>query len=188
MKPASEIHKFVLMEEERFNNIMTCIRGYDVTSRYGDNIDNHWIQRQKVLRNLNQLEKDIFRNSISILFDSRNGSMVVDDEMLGTNAKGYDGKAFSDRKAGKNGPIADAMADSMVCMLLGLRMRIPGESQKQNVQALLSTVPITTNRGKRARFSTDRGYTTEEMLAHKSLDAFDVTAINNSAARNPFFP
>ena len=71
--------------------------------------------------------------------------------------------------------------------MLGLRLQVSGEPQKENVRELLQTAPpITTRELQRASFLCDRGYTDEEFLAQEALDSFDAVAINNKAARNPF--
>ena len=82
MKTLSTKHGFTLMDNERFDNILTSIRGYNVTSRTGDSGDNSWKQRKNLLRNLNELEKAIFKNSASLLFNTKNGILVVDDELV----------------------------------------------------------------------------------------------------------
>ena len=185
--PLATKHGFRPMEEARFKNIMTCIRGYDVSSRNGDNSNESWMQRKNTLRHLNDLEKNIFKRSIRILMNTKNGHTVVDDEMQGSNATDVECKAYSDRKAGKNGPVADCLADSMICMLLGIRLRVTGEPQRDNVKELMKTVPPVTNRAQRPGFSCDRGYTNEEMLGEEFLDPYDAVSINNKSARNPFF-
>ena len=187
LKPLATKHGFTLMEKDRFNNILTSIRGYDVVSRAGDGGDSSWMQRKNLLRNLNELEKAIFKHSAALLFNTKNGTLVIDDELVASRAGDVEAKAYTMRKAGKDGPIADAMADSMICLLLGMRLRVTGESQRDNVTELLKTAPVVTDQTHHPRFTTDRGYTSEVMVADTSLEPFDVTAICNSAARNPFF-
>ena len=126
MKTLSTKHGFTLMDNERFDNILTSIRGYNVTSRTGDSGDNSWKQRKKLLHNLNDLEKTIFKNSSSFTFNTKNGTLVMDDELVSFRAGDVEAKSFTNRKAGKDGPISDAMADSMICLLLGMRLRVTG--------------------------------------------------------------
>ena len=126
MKPLSTKHGFTLMDNERFDNILTSIRGYNVTSRTGDSGDNSWKQRKNLLHNLNDLEKTIFKNSSSFTFNTKNGTLVMDDELVSSRAGDVEAKSFTNRKAGKDGPISDAMADSMICLLLGMRLRVTG--------------------------------------------------------------
>ena len=73
-----------------------------------------------MLRNLNDLEKSIFKRSMCILFNTASGSLVIDDELVSSRAKDVECKAFSDRKTGKDGVVADCLADSMIGMLLGM--------------------------------------------------------------------
>ena len=48
------------------------------------------------------------------------------DKLLSSRAGDVEAKSFTNRKAGKDGPISDAMADSMICLLLGMRLRVTG--------------------------------------------------------------
>ena len=119
MVPLAEKHNLTLMQYERFNNILTSIRGYDVLSRSGDNGDDSWMRRKNLLRNLNPLEKSMFDRSITLLMDPKLGSAVLDDELIASRGQDVECKAYSDRKTGKDGPVADCLADSMICMLFG---------------------------------------------------------------------
>lgn len=120
MKPLAQTHGFTLMEYDRFNNILTSVRGYDVPTRSGDNGDETWLQQKNLLRGLNNLEKSIFKRSMEILINTDSGSLVIDDELVASRASDVEAKAFSDRKAGKDGTVADCLADSDICMLLGM--------------------------------------------------------------------
>ena len=186
MEPLATKHGFTLVDRERYDNILTSIRGYDVLTRTGDSGDHSWKQRKNLLRNLNELEKAIFKNSASLLFNTKNGILVVDDELVSSRASDVEAKAYTVRKAGKDGPISDAMAESMICLLLGMRLRVTGESQRDNVAELLKTAPAVTYQCHHPKFATDRGYTNEALITEGGLERFDVTAICNAAARNPF--
>jgi len=120
MKSLAQTHGFTLMEYDRFNNILTSIRGYDVPSRSGDNGDETWLRQRNMLRKLNKLEKAIFERSMDILINTKSGALVVDDELVASCASDVEAKAFSDRKSGKDGAMADCLADSAICMLLGM--------------------------------------------------------------------
>ena len=62
-----------------------------------------------------------------------------------------------------------------------------GETQRDNVAELLKTAPAVTDQSHHPKFATDRGYTNEALITEGGLERFDVTAICNAAARNPFF-
>lgn len=157
MEPLAVKHGFTLMPVARFNNILTSVRGYDVNSRAGDSGDSSWKQRKNLLRSLEEIEKAMFNRSASFLFNTKNGVLVVDDELVGSRASDVESKAHSQRKTGVDGPVSDAMADSMICLLLGMRLRVTGESQRDNVRELLKTAPKSTDSTDRPKFSTDRG-------------------------------
>lgn len=122
MEPLATRHGFSLMDMNRFNNILTSIRGYDVTSRTGDCRDDAWLQRKNLLRNLNELEQKVFKRSMDWLFNRESGSLVVDDWLVSSRAKDVEAKTYSDRKAGKDGCVAHCLADSTICLLLGMYM------------------------------------------------------------------
>ena len=122
------------------------------------------------------------------MFNTKSGTLIIDDELVDSRASDLKAKAHTLRKAGKDGPISDAMADSVICLLLGMRLRVTGELQKDNVIELLKTARTVTDRSHHPSFSTDRGYTNKEMIADNSLKKYDVTAICNAAARNTFYP
>ena len=79
-----------------------------------------------MLRKLNDLEKAIFKRSMEILINTESGSLVIDDELVASRASDIEAKAFSDRKAGKDGTMADCLADSAICMLLGMYVCFTG--------------------------------------------------------------
>ncbi len=62
----------------------------------------------------------IFEHSARILFDTEHGSGVTDNELFASRAQDLENKAYSDRKTGKDGPVADCIADSLICILLGM--------------------------------------------------------------------
>jgi len=49
-----------------------------------------------------------------IIFNAKNGSLVVDDELVVSQASEVEYKVLSDRKNGKNGPFVDCLADSQI--------------------------------------------------------------------------
>ena len=95
MGPIAQKNSFSLMPQDGFTNILTSIRGYDVTSRSGDSGDESWLQRKNMLRNLNKMEVKIFKNSLMIS-NMVDGDFVTDDELEGSQASDVECKAFSD--------------------------------------------------------------------------------------------
>ena len=90
------------------------------------------------------MEVMFFEQAMKFLFNTKDGSFVVDDELVASRAGDVEPKTVSQRKTGKEGPVADCMADSLVGTLLGVRLRVKGESQRDNMKELLGTVsPIT---------------------------------------------
>ena len=120
IEPLSVKHGFTLMEYERFNNILTSIRGYEVRGRSGDDGDETWLQKKNLLRRLNDLEKNVFKNAMN-LFNTESGTLVVDDELVASRATDVETKVLSEKKAGKEGTMADCLAESTICLLLGTK-------------------------------------------------------------------
>ena len=54
------------------------------------------------------------------LFNTETGTLVVDDELVASRAGDVESKVLSDKKAGKEGTMADCLADSTICLLLGI--------------------------------------------------------------------
>eukprot|EP00984_Skeletonema_dohrnii_P027846 scaffold17539_cov76-Skeletonema_dohrnii-CCMP3373.AAC.1 len=177
---------FELMDMSRYNNILTCIRGYGISNRSGDNGTDVWIQRKNMLRNLNPIEVQMFNTSANLLFNKKDGRIVVDDELVSSRAKDVETKTISDKKAGNEGTIADQVSDSNVGFLLGSRLRVSGEPQKDNVSKLMKTLPIITQRSDCPGIGFDRGYTKEVEVVRPPIDQYEVIAICNTASRSPF--
>ncbi|KAL7456269.1 hypothetical protein ACHAWC_008134 [Mediolabrus comicus] len=171
---------------------MMCLRGYDVPSRAGGNGDETWLRRRNLLRHLNPLEQSLFKESVSVLFNTRNGCLVIDDELIPSRAQDVENKTISTRKTGKEGITSDMIAEALMCLLLGSRLRVTGESQRDNVNMLLETclcsdkVPGITDAGANPRMKMDRGYTDEQMLMNDSLQNFSCDAICKESSRCPF--
>jgi hypothetical protein len=193
MKTIAVQNHFKLMPLERYNNIMTCLRGYDVPSRTGGgNGDETWLRRRNLLRQLNPLEQSLFKESVSVLFNTRNGCLVIDDELIASRAQDVENKTLSARKTGGEGITADMIAEALMCLLLGTRLRVSGESQRDNVNMLLETclcsdkVPGLTDASAKPRMKMDRGYTDEQMLMNEHLQNFSCDAICKESSRCPF--
>jgi hypothetical protein len=88
------------------------------------------------------LEKKIFERSIEFCFDNHNGCFIFDDELTASKANDVESKLLSNRKAGGEGPCSDCICDSFFQIVFGMRLRTTGESQFQNLNYLLDTLPI----------------------------------------------
>jgi len=136
----SRQHGIQFMDLGRFRGLLFNTRGYAVRGRSGSD-DDTWMQRKQSLRFISDLEKEIYAPSASMFINKTNGVLVVDDELVGSRAKDVELKSLSNRKAGKEGPVADCVSDSLTSVLLGMRLRVKGESQSDNVKQLLRTLP-----------------------------------------------
>ena len=59
--------------------------------------------------------------------------MVIDDELRSSISSNVETEIISNRKTGKEDPVADCMAYSFTSILCVLRLRVEGEIQEQNV-------------------------------------------------------
>ena len=87
-----------------------------------------------------------------------NGSLIIDDELISSRAKDVESKTVSNRKAGKEGPVSNCLACSLTSVLYGMRLRVKGVTQEENVAALLSNLPHLTSSHDKVRLTFDRGY------------------------------
>jgi hypothetical protein len=131
-----------LMKPDRYTAILHRLRGFEQRGRSGDDTSQDtWMQRKNLLRRLEGLEKMMFKPSLEILLNRKSGELVLDDELLGYRAKDVETKTLSDRKAGKEGPVFDAIACLHTGMLFGTRLRVSGTSEIDNIASLLTTLP-----------------------------------------------
>lgn len=65
---------------------------------------------------------------------------TLDDDLYGSRATGNQEKTLSNRKAYKEGHVADVFADALFRITLAVRFRRRGESQSANVDKLLSVL------------------------------------------------
>ena len=70
LEPLARNFRIKLMEMTRFNTMLNNISGYAVCGRSGDHED-IWMQRNNLLRKLNQLEIEIFKPSVEILLNKK---------------------------------------------------------------------------------------------------------------------
>ena len=101
----------------------------------GASDDNEWMEQGVFLRNLENLEKHMFKNSVATLY-RKGGIYVVDDELISSRASDVEKKAISECKAGKEGPVADVVACSSTSVIFGMRLRVAGDREANNVKIL----------------------------------------------------
>jgi hypothetical protein len=132
--PLEKSENIMLTSQSRYVDIILRIRGYDVAGRSGeDSLEDTWMQDKNRLRNLEELEEKMFAPSIKLIMNKKNGELVLDDELIGSRSSDVECKTLSYRKAGKEGPVVDAIADSHLGCILGMRLRVKGETELSNV-------------------------------------------------------
>lgn len=133
----SQKHGFALMDLTRFRALLRCTCGFSVQGRTGNNDEDTWFQGNRLLRNLEDVEKAVFQPTVQLCLNKESGVLVVDDELIGSRAQDVELKSLSYRKADKEGPVADCVADSILGIMFGSRLRIRSEPEKINVEKLL---------------------------------------------------
>ena len=84
----------------------------------------------------------MFAPSIKLTLNKKNGELVLDDELIGSHrSSDVECKTLSYRKAGKEGPVVDAIADSHLGCILGMRLRVKGETELSNVMNVINRSP-----------------------------------------------
>ena len=188
MRETAKYNGFTLMDRGRYTHIYQCIRGYPLKGRHSElSNDITWMRRGVLLRNLAPLERELFTKSVETLLCRSNGNLVIDDELIGSRAKDVECKALSHRKAGKEGPAADAVACSFTSVLFGMRLRVRGEKIEDNIHELIDTIPPITSNDEKIRLTFDRGYGTMRFIEKMTEKKYDITTIATTVgSRHPF--
>ena len=78
------------------------------------------MQDKNRLRNLLEMEEKMFAPSIKLIMNKKSGELVLGDELIGSRSSDVECNTLSYRKAGKEGPVVDAIADSHLGCILGM--------------------------------------------------------------------
>ncbi|KAL7502175.1 hypothetical protein ACHAXN_000579, partial [Cyclotella atomus] len=176
------------MQQARFTEILHRLRGYDVSSRTGDDgMSDVWLQKRNRLRQLQELEELIFAPSASILMNKKSGELVLDDELIGSRAGDVESKNHSERKAGRDGPCADAIACSHVGILYGMRLRLSDCSGMENISKLIERLPDVKSLDNDVAIKFDRGYGKEKILGSVGAKGYKMSTIAcESGSQHPY--
>ena len=134
---------------KRYDDILTSLRGYGVTGRTGRDSNGVWMRRKNLLQRMKPLKVTAFKRGIDLLMNREDGSYVIDDDLFSSRFKNVEAKYVLQGKAGTEDPAANCFACSLIVVILGMRLRVSEESQKQNVQKLLGTTQEITQAGHR---------------------------------------
>ena len=142
-----------------YMNLINCTRGFGVESRgalmYNDIT---WMKREKVLRRLEDVEKMILKQPISTLINTKSCVSVIDDKLIVSRENDVETKKVSNHKSRKEGLFNDCVACSFTSFPLGFCLKVKGESQEENVEDLISTLPSITHGNVNTRLKFDRDY------------------------------
>ena len=106
----------------------------------------------------------------------KNGVLTYDDEMIGSRANDVEGKSLSNRKAAKEGPVADCVSCALTSVLFGMRLRVKGETEPNNMNELLGTLPLKKQNASKNNscLTMDRGYGKIKNIAVADSFGYDV--------------
>ncbi|KAG7345273.1 hypothetical protein IV203_032804 [Nitzschia inconspicua] len=146
----------VIEDNDQEKKQKNCTRGFAQIGRTGCDEQEQWMEQGSLLKHMNDIEVTIFQRSVETLVNHRNGCIVVDDELIASRATDVEQKVVSNRKRGKEGPVADCVACFLTSICFGMRLR--SRSETNNVDLLLDTIPFSNCAGNELEVAFDRGY------------------------------
>lgn len=176
-----------LLTPKHYSTLMSSLRGYDVVGRTADEGTRIWFKQSNLLRKMEDIEKLLFSQSNKILLSRRMSGVVfvLDDELVASRANDVELKTLSNRKSGKEGPVADCLSCSLTNVMFGMRLRVKGEAQQTNITKLLQS----TSARKGARLTFDRGYGKFPFVSKMAEEPYNVSTVAAPlGSRHPFIP
>lgn len=150
-------HKCLSLRDVRF--ISSNILGYSPIGR-GNVGTRTWNSMRDETQQLSEFERTCFTLIRTVFLGSVQCFATLDDDLFGCRAVDNQVKSLSNRKADREGHMADVIADSMFRVVLGMRFRRRGESAELSVKKLMDM--ILDGRGEQAlnslTITADRGY------------------------------
>ncbi|KAG7339673.1 hypothetical protein IV203_025283 [Nitzschia inconspicua] len=180
-----ESGKWQLMTLTRFVALQNCTRGFAQIGRTGCDEQEQWMEQGSLLKHMHDIEVAIFQRSVETLVNHRNGCIVVDDELIASRATDVEQKVVSNRKRGKEGPVADFAACSLTSICFGMRLR--SRSETNNVDLLLNTIPFSNCAGYELEVAFDRGYgKLPRVTSVAQRQVHVITVAGTLGSRHPF--
>jgi hypothetical protein len=102
----------------------------------------------------------MFQPTLDIIMNRNCGEVVLDDELIGSCACDVNQArhTHSLRKAGKDGVVADCFACAHTGIMFGMRLRVLGKSDQNNVLELCKCPPILSSQNHNVGLKIDRGF------------------------------
>jgi hypothetical protein len=143
-----------------------------------------------MLISLNSLNQRAFLKVRNTLMDPENSVLVLDDELFGSRASDVETRTVSDRKAGKEGPVHDIVADSLLGTPFAMSLKVKGVSVTDNSDDVLCQIGRVTKPAvptNRPHIGFDRGYGKLKMVEDSGSKGFGVITIATThGSRHPF--
>ena len=153
------------LNEDLLSFINSNILAYAATGR-GDDESLGWNAQRDQTVMLSQFERSAFRMTARIFMSSNHTILSLDDDLMGTRATYNQVKTISNRKADKEGHVADVLADALFRVVFQLRFRRRHEKLQYCVEKVMSNLLET--RGDLSRQGivvvADRGYAKRHVL------------------------
>ena len=101
-----------------YNNISVSVRIFLVEDRSTEEDNNEtWMKRGKLLRMMEELERQIFDWSVITVLNKQNGALVVENELIDFRADDVESIFLLNRRHGEQEPVADCVACSFTSVL-----------------------------------------------------------------------
>ena len=94
---------------------------------------------------------------------------------------------MSHRERGKDGPVADSVADSSTIVLFGMHLCTRGESEQDNIDKVMERMPSLTNHEHSVDSTFDRGYGKQASIKTHTAKRYNIlTFAASSGSEHPY--
>ena len=174
---AAEKNNFTLISHNQWIDVLWAVRGCPVVGQDG-NGGGTWTSQNTPFAALAGIKKRIFKPSVDTLINKKKGQTTFDDELMASRAKDVEKKTLSNRKTGKEGPVADCVADAADGKLFGMKLREPGKSEHENIDAVMDRMPNLTHVEHSMTSNFDRGYGKKlAMILAQLIKGYDILTV-----------
>mgnify|MGYP006157597089 CR=1 FL=1 len=115
--------------------------------------------------------------------------VVLEDELIGSRARDVNQarQTHSQRKAGKDGVVADCFACAHTGIMLGMRLRVIGETDQNNVLELCKRLPVLLSQNHDVRLKMDHGFGGKKNVTTVGVLGYSMSTITPEiGSKTPF--
>jgi hypothetical protein len=101
------------MDDNCITDITCSWHDYNVIGHeQDDSMEDFLMQKKNHFHKMEELKALVFKPSIDILMNKKNGKVVLDDELIGSRTVDIENQSRSDWNTGRDGPVVNGIADS----------------------------------------------------------------------------